>query len=310
MMNTCVHVKVPATSANLGPGFDSLGLALSLYNEVYFWTDDTAKGITVTVTGEGKGIETLPAEENLVVKSIQSALVATGNTLPRGGRLHLVNRIPFKRGLGSSSAAIVGGLLVGNQLAGNTLRKNQLLALATEIEGHPDNVAPALFGGLTVSIMVDQKPLTHTLRLPQELQFVVVIPEIEIETETARKILPAQVDRQTAIYNMGRIGYLLSSLWLHQYDQLQEAMQDKIHVPYRLPLIRGGKEALQAALAAGAHGATISGSGSTLLAVATTKTQEIARAMTEAFASQQVAVQTHILSGVDTGASGVIEEKP
>lgn len=296
------HVRIPATTANLGAGFDSLGMALTIYNDFYFTADSQVDTITVTVSGKGEGTLSGDFSRNLIGRAMQYAATAKHTALPSGGHLRAVNRIPLNRGLGSSSTAIVGGLLLGDAVTEGSLSTQELLDLATLMEGHPDNVAPAILGGLTVSIQENKRIFCQKLPFPEALQAVVVVPEAEVPTAAARKVLPKQVPHAAAAYNAGRVGFFLASLWAQQYDQLQYGMQDMLHVPYRLPLIPGGKEALQAALAAGAKGATISGSGSTLIAIATANAPQIAAAMAAVFASYHIRTESHILHCDEEGA--------
>lgn len=297
-----LHVRIPATSANLGSGFDAIGLALNLYNDMYFTEDPAADTIAIEVEGEGVGEISTDFDENLVGKSMRAAAVRNQRALPQGGRLRLVNRIPTSRGLGSSSVAIVGGILIGNQLTGGGLSRQDILTLATLIEGHPDNVAPAICGGLAVSVLADGKTLTNSIPIEEGLSFITVSPEIYVSTDMARKALPKTIAYQSAVFNVSRVSYLVSSFIMKRYDTLQYGLEDRLHVPYRLKLIPGGAAVLQAALAAGAAGATISGSGSTLIAFATGCEAAIKDAMIGAFAAQGIRAVGHILKCDNTGA--------
>ena len=222
--------------------------------------------------------------------------------LPKGGTLKLVNAIPPARGLGSSSAALVGGILLGDALTGSTMSRDEMLSLATVLEGHPDNVAPAIYGGLAVSVMVDGKTLTNSIPLDDELSFVTVSPEIEISTEEARKALPKTIDYQNAVFNVSRVSFLVSSLFTKQYDRIAYGLQDKLHVPYRLSLIPSGDLVLKKAVEAGALGATISGSGSTLIAFATGNEAAIMEAMINCFNDHGIEATGHVLKCSNEGA--------
>lgn len=236
---------------------------------------------------------------------MKAVAIKNKGSLPKGGTLKLVNAIPPARGLGSSSAALVGGILIGNALTGNKMSKADMLSLATTMEGHPDNVAPALYGGLTVSIMADGKTLTNSIPIDDELTFITVSPEVEVSTEKAREALPKTIDYQNAVFNVSRVSFLVSSLFTKQYDRIFFGLQDKLHVPYRIRLIPGGKVVLKAAEDAGALGATISGSGSTLIAFATKNEEAIMNAMVNAFRAQGIESTGRILKCCNHGAQSI-----
>ena len=223
-----VHVRVPATTANLGSGFDILGLALQLYN-VFTLTITSEPGWRVSLPA---GIA-LPADDrNLVFQAARALFTRVGAT-PPGLHLALTMDIPLARGLGSSSSAIVGGLLAANQLTGNTLDRSTLLTMAVAIEGHPDNVTPALIGGLTLSYTVEAQQRYLSLPFPPELTLVVAIPDFELSTAQARAVLPAQVSRADALFNCSRTALLVHILYSRQYELLATAMDDRLHQPYR-----------------------------------------------------------------------------
>ena len=240
-MTKTLHAQIPATSANVGSGFDAVGIALTLYNDIYF-TEEPDKD-TITVEIEGLGANSLPRnfDENMVGQAMKAVAIKNRQSLPKGGTLRLVNAIPPARGLGSSSAALVGGILIGNALTGNKMTREDMLTMATVLEGHPDNVAPAIYGGLSVSIMVDGKTLTNSIPIDDDLSFITVSPEVEVSTEEARKALPKTIDYQSAVFNVSRVSFLVSSLFTKQYDRIAYGLQDKLHVPYRLRLIPSGE---------------------------------------------------------------------
>ena len=219
-MTKTLHAQIPATSANVGSGFDAVGIALTLYNDIYF-TEEPDKD-TITVEIEGLGANSLPRDfnENMVGQAMKAVAIKNRQPLPKGGTLRLVNAIPPARGLGSSSAALVGGILIGNALTGNKMTREDMLTMATVLEGHPDNVAPAIYGGLSVSIMVDGKTLTNSIPIDNDLSFIAVSPEVEVSTEEARKALPKTIDYQSAVFNVSRVSFLVSSLFTKQYDRI------------------------------------------------------------------------------------------
>jgi homoserine kinase len=276
-----VHVRVPATSANLGPGFDALGLALALYNEV---TAQESRSVTVAVQGEGAG--RLPTNEhNVVARGVQLAYEAAGRSF-KGCALTCVNRIPAARGLGSSAAAWVGGLVAGNALLGDPLSRTALLALAARVEGHPDNVAAALLGGLTVSCgRADGRVTTVTLPVPAAVRWVVLVPSVTSATAEARAVLPESVPRADAVFNVQRVSLLLAGLQTGRLDVLDAALDDRLHQPYRLRLFPWMPAVADAARRAGALGCVLSGAGPSLLAAVSEHAEGVARAMETALRS-------------------------
>ena len=270
-----VHVRVPATSANLGPGFDALGLALALYNEV---TAQESGTVTVAVQGEGAG--RLPANEhNVVARGVQLAYETAGRPF-KGCALTCVNRIPPARGLGSSAAAWVAGLVAGNALLGEPLSRAVLLALAARVEGHPDNVAAALLGGLTVSCgRADGRVTAIALPVPATVRWVVLVPSVTSATAEARAVLPDSVPRKDAVFNVQRVSLLLAGLQTGRLDVLEAALDDRLHQPYRLRLFPWMPAVADAARRAGALGCVLSGAGPSLLAAVTDEAEAVARAM-------------------------------
>jgi homoserine kinase len=279
-----VHVRVPATSANLGPGFDALGLALALYNEV---TATEADGVSVVVEGEGAG--RLPSgADNVVARGVRQAYEAAGRPF-KGVALACVNRVPAARGLGSSAAAWVGGLVAGNALLGGPLSRDALVALAARAEGHPDNVAAALLGGLTVSCALgDGRIATVTLPVPGAVRWVVLVPEVTSATAEARAVLPGSVPRADAVFNVQRVALLLAALQSGRLEVLGSALDDRLHQPYRLRLFPWMPAVADAARAAGALGCVLSGAGPSLLAAVSGDADAVARSMEGALAAAGV----------------------
>ena len=273
-----VTVRVPASTTNLGPGFDALGMALRLYNRVELGLTDGS--IRVEVEGEGAGaLET--GRENLVYQAAARLFQGVGRELS-GLEIRLRNAIPVSRGLGSSSTAIVGGLVGANALLGAPLDREGLLRLAVEIEGHPDNVTPALLGGFQVTSLTDEGLAHLGIPPPDGLRAVVCIPEARVSTAAARRVLPAQYSRADTVFNVSRVALLVAALLTGRTEVLRAAMQDRIHQPYRSSLIPGFEAALQGALEAGALGACLSGSGSTMLALTRGEEERIGEAMVAA----------------------------
>lgn len=280
-----VHLCIPATTANLGPGFDTLGLALSLYNEIIFERQE-GSGVTIEIEGEGK--DTLPTDaSNIVYQATQILLQHTGGSIS-GMRITLINRIPLARGLGSSAAALIGGLAGTNFLLGQPLSDEELVRIAVEQEGHPDNVLPAFYGGGIVSAMVDGKVHWTHFPIDQRFKFVLVIPAFQVETKQARAAIPLIVPHRDAVFNVQRVSLLLTALAQGKGNLLRTAMEDRLHQPYREKLMGPFQEVIKAALEAGAKGVALSGAGPTVLAVTCERTQEIAEAMQRPFAMQGI----------------------
>jgi homoserine kinase len=279
-----VHVRVPATSANLGPGFDALGLALALYNEV---TAREADGVSVAVEGEGAG--RLPAgADNVVARGVRQVYEAAGRPF-KGVALTCVNRVPPARGLGSSAAAWVGGLVAGNALLGGPLARDALLALAARAEGHPDNVTAALLGGLTVSCTHgDGRVAAVSLPVPAAVRWVVLVPEVTSATAEARAVLPSSYSRSDAVFNVQRVALLLAALQTQRVDLLPAALDDRLHQPHRLRLFPWMPSVVEAARAAGALGCVLSGAGPSLLAAVAEDAEAVARAMEQALGAAGV----------------------
>ena len=279
-----IDVRVPATSANLGPGFDVLGLALGLYNDIAY---DEAARVAVTIEGEGAGrLDT--GADNVVARAARMVHEAAGRRFS-GATIHCVNRIPLARGLGSSAAAWVGGLLAANAALGSPLDRDAILALACRAEGHPDNVAAALLGGLTISCVAGDRVTAVSLAVPVEIGWVVLVPETESSTREARAVLAATVSRADAVFNLQRLGLLLASIAAGRIDLLGLAMDDRLHQPQRQVLFPWMEAVRRAALDAGALGCVLSGAGPSLLATVRGPAELVGRTMERALREAGVA---------------------
>lgn len=282
-MLASVTVTVPATSANLGPGFDCLGVALTLYNQVTL--APRPAGLTIEVSGEG--VDAIPRSSDNLVHQAATRLFERVGRGPAGLQLRLVNGIPVGSGLGSSSAAIVGGLVAANALLGTPLAPAELLTLAAELEGHPDNVAPALYGGLMAAWITPQGVWATAYPIA-DLPVLVVTPAVHSLTRAARALLPATIPHQAAVANIGRLPLLLAALSQADYTRLPTLMEDDLHQPYRLPHTPGLLTAYQAARQQGAAVA-LSGAGPGLLVIAAGNQAVLATTLQEAFAAAGVA---------------------
>lgn len=261
-MGKKIIVNVPASTANLGPGFDVLGMALNLYNTVVLEKMDSGCQI-IEVKGEGEAL--LPRDSSNLAARAVSFLMQKAGCSNYGFKLSLDNQIPLMSGLGSSAAAIVGGLVAANALLGKPFSDGDVLQMAVEIEGHPDNVAAALLGG-TVIVTKDEESYIYSRFVPQKgIKIAVVIPDFSISTNKARSVLPEMVPLQDAVYNLGRIALLVTALREGNWDLLKVALQDRLHQPYRCSLVPGLNEVFKAALDSGAYGAFLSGAGPTVI---------------------------------------------
>ena len=258
-----VRVRVPATSANIGPGFDSLGIALKMYN--YITVEETDAGLEIDILDESRKF--LPRDEkNLVYICMTKVFKKLGYT-PKGLKITLENNVPVTRGLGSSSAGIVGGLVAANELCGGKLSKDELLLMAAEIEGHADNVTPAMFGCFTVS--VSRKGRLNYVQHPLDkgLRFAAFIPDFPLATKKARAILPGVVPHKDAVYNTGHSALLAASLISGKFENIRPAIGDRLHQGYRKPLIPAMDEIFDLCYRNGALGVYLSGAGPTVMAI-------------------------------------------
>lgn len=298
-----ITVHVPATSANCGPGFDCLGLALQLYNEFTFEADENAT--TYTYTFKGFGADILKKEDpsrNLIGRSMYELFYVVGEK-PTFGHICSDSKIPPSRGLGSSSTAIVAGLLLANALVSKPLSKRDLLVLANRLEGHPDNVAPAIFGNLCCALGNDIEVANTVISVPKALKFAVVVPETLVSTEYARSVLPNDISYKKAVANVGYASLLVSSMITGELDNLKLALYDNLHVPYRKQLIPHCDEVFAKALEFGAYGATISGSGSTLIAYCNSEyVDNVAKEMGQVFTSHGIENKVYVLDADSEGA--------
>lgn len=304
-MTKTVTVRVPATTANCGPGFDCLGIALTHYNIFTFTLTDQA-GFQVQVEGEGKNMFA-PNRSNLAIESMLRVFKQHNLELPKGVKLDMQNNVPLARGMGSSSSAIVAGVLAGNYFAGLNMNATQLLTIANEIEGHPDNVAPALFGGVTLSYVQDGVAYCENISCGKAFKLVVVVPEMRLETKLARSVLPEKVSMKDAIFNLSRAALFVASMQSGKLESLQHALEDKLHQPYRAKLIPNMQEVFAVAAAKGAYGSAISGAGSTLIAFCPLEAdhQAIGQAMQAVFTGNGIEARYHVLD-VDTQGAMII----
>jgi len=277
MAGGAVTVRVPASTANLGPGFDSLGLALTLYNTATLALRADAE-VRLTVEGEGRGRLDREGKASLLARAAAATFRHLGAE-PFGLDIALHNQIPLRRGLGSSATAILSGITGAAALLGRTLTADEVLRLALPFEGHPDNLVPSLLGGLVASGLADGRVLAVRVPLGAPLRAVAVIPDRELATAEARRVLPRQVPREDAVFNVTRTALLVAALATGQYACLPEASRDRLHQPYRASLLPGLEEVCEAARKAGALAAFLSGAGSTVLALVAEGGEGVGEAM-------------------------------
>lgn len=259
-----IRVKVPATTANMGPGYDVLGMALSQYSTFQCQEDDK---ISLSIKGlESEKLVNQDHEANLVVRSMNH-LFKYVDKYPKGYTLEIINDIPLARGMGSSASAIVGGLLVANYLVGANLDQDEILKLATQIEGHPDNVAPALMGNIVLSTKApDDQVIYHSIKPFDDLTCVLFIPDYEVSTSMSRAVLPQSISMADAVHTSGHLSLMLAGFMTGNKDLIGQTMVDRLHEPYRKGLIKNFDDFKASALEAGAFAFSLSGSGSTIIA--------------------------------------------
>jgi len=259
-----VKVRVPGTSANIGPGFDSLGLALTIYN--YIEAEETESGLEIEIL-DAETKEFLPTDEkNLVYKSMKYLFEKAGYN-PKGLKLTLKSGVPVTRGLGSSSACIVGGLVCANELCGNKFSRRELMAMATKLEGHSDNVCAAMTGGFTVSVFNKEEIFYYSHKMKGDLKFVVLVPDYAVTTQKARNTLPGYYPKRDVAFNISHASLLVASIVSGDYENILCAMDDRIHEPYRKVFIDGYNKIYNKLKSYGSLGTYISGSGPTLISV-------------------------------------------
>ena len=279
-MKNEIIVKIPATSANMGPGFDCIGIALDIWNSIKV-KDISEPSSKVIISGQGeKSLDT--NEDNLILRSFNQIFKELDLTPPIVS-IECDNQIVLARGMGSSSAALVGGFYAANVYAGNPFKKYDLLKMAALIEGHIDNIAPAIFGGMQIGIY--ENDLLHVTNVPihsNDLKAVLFVPDVPMLTSEARGILDNKILRSDAIFNISRSALLVHSFITGDWDNLLYATQDMMHQPYRQKMFFPMKNIIRAALDSGAHGAFLSGAGSAILAFCTDREYTIGYEMADA----------------------------
>lgn len=301
------RVKVPASTANLGPGFDTLGMALSLYA----WIEMEEAGETVFHL-YGDEMKGLPRDKsNLLYRVAQMVFAEAGVAVPELS-ISMYSEIPLTRGLGSSASAIVGGLAAANAMIGSPLDQAKLFDMACALEKHPDNVGASLFGGVVTAVWDGVHADYIRIEPPQELEVLVVIPEFELATTKARGVLPAEITVADAVYNISRTSLLTAALATGRLDLISRAMQDRLHQPYRAPLVPGMEKLLAEAPQHGALGIALSGAGPTLLCLVDrsgSRKQELELFLKETMQEHGIPSQTRWLSPSGAGVTAELLER-
>jgi len=314
-----VKVRVPATAANLGPGFDVLAIALRLYNtvEMEVRTGKSGKKLEIDIVGEGE--DDLPRDRRNIVYRAAKLVLDKFHFAPSTLHIRLKNRIPLASGLGSSAAARIGGLVGANRLCGERLNRQEILNLAAEIEGHADNASAAMMGGLVVSCVLSSRGRTGLhepkrieivkLNPPQNLSCVVCIPNFQVLTSHARKILPRSVKFEQAVFTSSRVAMLLAALTRQRYELLGMAMEDRLHQPYRKRLVKGMNTVFEEAMRGGALGVSLSGAGPSIFAFTKAsppwRAEKVGKAMREAFARYEIESR-YLVLGIDREGTKIV----
>lgn len=293
-------LQVPATSANLGPGFDTLGMALDLFLTIE--VRKAQRDITISYTKNGKQEISINPANNLMVKAMLKIFKEGGIKRPAFS-IKEKNDIPVSRGLGSSAAAIVAGMYAANKLIGDKFSSPELLKWAVEMEGHADNIVPAIVGGLTTAMMYENEIYYQKVDLPNNFKVIVAVPDFKLPTKKSRSVLPEKIALQDTVYNLQRACYLLASLHNADFRHLNLAMDDMIYQPLRKKFIPGFDEVFTAAYANGALGVAMSGAGPSIIAFANRNIDAIGLAMQKAFLNNNLACNVYNLTPNKTGVN-------
>ena len=294
-----VRVDIPASTTNLGPGFDVLGMALKLYNTVEM--EVSASGLQIEIEGEGTDI--IPRDEdNLVYRAAKQVFEKVGEKPPPMS-IRLVNRIPLARGLGSSGTAAIGGLMAANVISNAGLGRDEILDMAAKMDGHPDNVAASIFGGIIIASLTEEGVACMKFMPPKPVKVVVVVPDFHLLTSDARAVLPTSVDLSTAVFNISRTSLLVAALATGDFRLLGIAADDKLHQPYRENLIPGLRDVFQAAKSVDENVAVaLSGAGPSIVALCADNSAEIGESMRQAFLKHNIDSRAMVLDIDEEGA--------
>ena len=292
-----IQVKVPATSANMGAGFDTLGIALNLYNRLEI--EEIHQGLIIENKNQGSYI---PSDErNLIYRAIKAVFDAVGYKM-KGIRIVQDSDIPMTRGLGSSSACIIGGMLAANVISGRKLSYEEIIHLAATFEGHPDNVGPALYGGFCVSLTDGNKTIVKSTKLSSDIKFAVMIPDYFVVTRKSRGVLPETVSFSDAVYNVSHALLFQSAMVNGDMEALKCGVKDKLHQDYRKSYIDGMEDIFKRTYELGSNATYLSGSGPTILSILNGNYEEFRMSMKQFFAENSHEWDCHILEVDNVGA--------
>jgi homoserine kinase len=298
-----LKIKVPASTANIGAGFDCFGLALKLYNEFEFDQTDS-DGLMFFENGESSSIT---LEDNLIYYSMLEAFKKY-NFEHKGFYINVANSsVPLSRGLGSSATCIAAGIHAANYYMNNIMTEQEIINLATKIEGHPDNVVPALVGGFNISLIESDNVVYSKINTPEDLLFAALVPDFKMSTESSRKVLPEEYSKSDCVFNISRAAMLISSLYQRDYSKLRTSLQDKIHQPFRGPLIKDMDAIFKKSKEFNALGEFISGSGSTLMIIIEKSNTEFLNKMEEFLKTTEACWKVQLLEP-DVSGTIVIKE--
>ena len=304
-----VKIRIPASSANLGPGFDCLGLALKLY--LYLEMEEIEEGLVIEYQGEGaEKFSVKKKEDTLIWKSINLVLKKNYKDIPKKGlKIRVLNKIPITRGLGSSASAIIGGIVGAVRLYNIDLTNQEILKLALSLEGHMDNIVPALIGGLTIAYKTGQEEIKWSrIKTPLDLRIVLAVPEFTLNTKEMRKVLPQKVALSYAVFNLSRSALLVNALQNSNWEVLAEAMEDKLHQPFRAPFIPGIEEMFSQIKRTGLAGSALSGSGPSVVSLTKKGSEKtISQIMQSAFLQANINCRILVLE-VDLEGTVVSDE--
>lgn len=292
-----IEVKVPASSANIGSGFDCFGIALSLHNTIS--VSELEKGLYISNAGREDYIPT--GENNLIYRSILRVYNEVGAT-PKGFKIRQRSFIPMTRGLGSSSACIIGGMLAANALTGRQLDMQRIFELATEFEGHPDNVCAALFGGFCLSCADQDRLIRKTLRISPELEFVAMVPKYFTVTRKSRELLPAAVSMTDATFNIAHATGFALSIATGDFDNLDIYCNDRIHQQYRKSIVEDMDRVFEISKDCGSLAAYLSGSGPTIIAIVKKENRDFVQKVSKIFVEENIQRKCMRLSVDNVGA--------
>lgn len=293
-----VRVRVPATAANLGAGFNCLGLALELYNT--FEVRECRAGMKIEITGREK--DALPKDKTNLFLQAAERVFKKCNYVPKGLRIKINSCIPVARGLGSSASSIVAGTVAANEFCKKKLSQEELMQICAELEGHADNIVAAFLGGLTICGCKDKQLVYKNFFVRHGIRAIIAMPKnLEVKTKDAVAVLPKKVPLEDAVFNISRVAFFVSGIMSDELELIGLGMEDRLHQPYRKALIPGLEDVFLAAKKADAHGVALSGSGSSVIALTHRYPQPIGRAMREAFKRHGIEAKIMVLDADNEG---------